>query len=121
MYLIHSDYSFGDVDSHLHSTTRKSLWIFYLIVQLDYTINRQMLYKEDITISELSELKITCLKLNTTTSEENSSKQKNGLYINVGVRSSTLTQKEQPLRLLRYTHYLFLIYPSEVFSTKRIF
>ena len=80
-----------------------------------------MLYKEDITISELSELKITCLKLNTTTSEENSSKQKNGLYINVGVRSSTLTQKEQPLRLLRYTHYLFLIYPSEVFSTKRIF
>ena len=40
IYMIHSDNSFGWLLIwYLHSTTKVYLWIFYLIVQLDYTIN----------------------------------------------------------------------------------
>ena len=45
IYMIHSDNSFGWLLIwHLHSTTEVSLWIFYLIVQLDYTINLSFLF-----------------------------------------------------------------------------
>ena len=63
LYMIHSDNSFGWLLIwHLHSTTEVSLWIFYLIVQLDYTINHSLKYDYTSAMVEVKNNKIKVIK-----------------------------------------------------------